>query len=194
MNILIINGSVRDGRATSRVEKWVENTAKQIVTGAEISTIDLKALDLPMFSEPILPMMNKDRAPAGSVKQWIDALESADGYVVVTPEYNHAMPSGLKNAIDYINFQVMKKPFLVVSHGANGGARAAEQVKQSLNANIGAVPVSSGVTINGMVGFGDMISETGEPQSEVVEKEQNNLENKLQELVWYSQALKNARS
>ncbi len=147
-----------------------------------------------MFDEAILPMMNAERQPEGSTKQWLDALEQADGYIVVTPEYNHGMPAGLKNAIDYINFQIMKKPFLVVSHGANGGARAMEQIKQTLNANIGAVPVSGGVTINGMVGFGDMISESGQPQSEAVTSEQSTLEAKLIELTWYAQALKIART
>ena len=193
MKILIISGSVRQGRATPRVAAWVQQAAKTSLPEAEITIADLAELSLPMFDEPILPMMNKDRQPEGRIKQWLDALEQADGYVVVTPEYNHALPAGLKNAIDYINFQVMKKPFLVVSHGANGGARAGEQVKQSLNANIGAVPVSGSVTINGMVGFGEMISETGQPQHEIVEKEQRNLDTKLQELVWFATALKAAR-
>ena len=122
-----IDGSVRQGRATERVTKWVK-AAADALEGVEAEVVDLKELAMPMFDEPILPMMNKNRQPTGGVKTWLDALESADGLVVVTPEYNHAMPSGLKNAIDYINFQVMHKPFLVVSHGANGGARSMEQV------------------------------------------------------------------
>ena len=148
---------------------------------------------MPMFDEPILPMMNKNRQPTGGVKTWLDALESADGLVVVTPEYNHAMPSGLKNAIDYINFQVMHKPFLVVSHGANGGARSMEQVKQALNASLGAVPLGNGVTINGMVGFGDMINESGEINSDEVKKQEKGLVEKLELLVKYAEALKRLR-
>lgn len=192
MKLVIIDGSVRQGRATERVTKWVK-AAADTLDGVEVGVVDLKELALPMFDEPILPMMNKDRQPTGGVKTWLDALESADGLVVVTPEYNHAMPSGLKNAIDYINFQVMHKPFLVVSHGANGGARSMEQVKQALNANLGAVPLGNGVTINGMVGFGDMINESGEANSDEVKKQEKGLVEKLELLVRYAEALKRLR-
>lgn len=192
MNLVIIDGSVRQGRATERVTKWVK-TAADALEGVEAEVVDLKELAMPMFDEPILPMMNKNRQPTGGVKTWLDALESADGLVVVTPEYNHAMPSGLKNAIDYINFQVMHKPFLVVSHGANGGARSMEQVKQALNASLGAVPLGNGVTINGMVGFGDMINESGEINSDEVKKQEKGLVEKLELLVKYAEALKRLR-
>jgi len=192
MNLVIIDGSVRQGRATERVTKWVK-AAADALEGVEAEVVDLKELAMPMFDEPILPMMNKNRQPTGGVKTWLDALESADGLVVVTPEYNHAMPSGLKNAIDYINFQVMHKPFLVVSHGANGGARSMEQVKQALNASLGAVPLGNGVTINGMVGFGDMINESGEINSDEVKKQEKGLVEKLELLVRYAEALKRLR-
>ncbi len=192
MNLVIIDGSVRQGRATERVTKWVK-AAADALEGVEAEVVDLKELAMPMFDEPILPMMNKNRQPTGGVKTWLDALESADGLVVVTPEYNHAMPSGLKNAIDYINFQVMHKPFLVVSHGANGGARSMEQVKQALNASLGAVPLGNGVTINGMVGFGDMINESGEINSDEVKKQEKGLVEKLELLVKYAEALKRLR-
>lgn len=192
MNLVIIDGSVRQGRATERVTKWVK-AAADALEGVEAEVVDLKELAMPMFDEPILPMINKNRQPTGGVKTWLDALESADGLVVVTPEYNHAMPSGLKNAIDYINFQVMHKPFLVVSHGANGGARSMEQVKQALNASLGAVPLGNGVTINGMVGFGDMINESGEINSDEVKKQEKGLVEKLELLVKYAEALKRLR-
>lgn len=193
MKVLIVNGSVREAQATGRVTAWVEKTAKQSMQDVETETVHLKELALPMFDEPMLPMMNQDRHPEGTLKVWLDALESADAYVFVTPEYNHGMPAGLKSAIDYINFQIMKKPFLVVSHGANGGARSGEQLKNVLNANIGAVPVPSSVTINGMVGFHDLISEDGEITDEATKSVQKSLDGKLEELAWYSKALKDAR-
>lgn len=193
MRLLIIDGSVRNAKASSRVAKWVEIIARQSLKDIAIEAIDLKELNLPMFDEAILPMANSDRKPEGGTKTWLDALAGADAYVFVTPEYNHAVPSGLKNAIDYINFQVMHKPFLVVSHGVNGGARAAEQLKQTLNANIGAIPLSGGLTINGMIGHADMISEAGVSNVDVVSKQEKGLEDKLALLVKYATALKSLR-
>jgi NAD(P)H-dependent FMN reductase len=194
MKLLIVNGSVRESQATSRVSAWVEKTAKQSVQGYDIELIDLKELALPMFDEAVLPMMNPDRESEGNTKRWLEVLASADGYIFVTPEYNHALPSGLKNAIDYINFQIMDKPFLVVSHGANGGARSGEQLKQALNANIGAIPMASSVTINGMVGFNDLISEEGVINQESMKSLQKDLESRLEKLVWFTEAIKSKRT
>lgn len=193
MNILIVNGSVRDAQATVRVTKWVEKTAGEALGDAEVSTVNLKELALPQFEEAMLPMMDQDRQPEGSLKVWLDALTNADGYVFVTPEYNHGMPSGLKSAIDYIGYEVMKKPFLVVSHGAEGGARSGEQLKNVLNANIGAVPIGGSVAMVGMIGFQDMISEDGEILADSLKGKADDLKSRLETLQWYATALKSAR-
>lgn len=189
MKLLVINGSVRESRATSRVVSWVEKIAQQTAQNVEIATIDLKELKLPMFDEAISPMMNPDRKPEGVVKTWLDALADADGYVFVTPEYNHTMPSGLKNAIDYIDFQVMKKPFLVVGHGGVGGARATQELKLALNASIGAVPVPVAVAVVGYVGYNDLITETGEANTDDVRALEATLKSGVDTLVWYAEAL-----
>jgi len=191
MKVLIVNGSVREQQGSVNVATWVEKTARQSMADTEVETLQLKELDLPMFNEAVVPMMNKDRKSEGTVKQWLDAVQSADAFVFVTPEYNHGMPSGLKNAIDYINYQIMHKPFLVVSHGANGGARAGEQLKQVLNANIGGIPLPGSIAINGMVKYHDLISEEGEIIDEATKGNQKSLEGKLQELAWFAGALKN---
>lgn len=194
MKLLVINGSVRESRATGRVALWVEKTARQSLQDVEIATIDLKDLKLPMFDEPVSPMMNPDRKPEGQVKAWLDELAAADGYVFVTPEYNHTMPSGLKNAIDYIDFQIMKKPFLVVGHGGVGGARATQELKLALNANIGAVPVPVAVPVIGYVGYEDLITEEGEANTEAVKKLESTLRSGLETLLWYAEALSAKRN
>lgn len=194
MKLLVINGSVRESRATGRVVAWVEKTAKQSLQDVEIAVVDLKEFKLPMFDEPVSPMMNPDRKPEGQVKAWLDELASADGYVFVTPEYNHTMPSGLKNAIDYIDFQVMKKPFLVVGHGGVGGARATQELKLALNANIGAVPVPVAIPVIGYVGYQDLISETGEANTDDVRQLEGTLKTGLETLAWYAEALSAKRA
>lgn len=194
MKLLIINGSTRQARASDRVVKWVENNVNGYdMSDVEFETVDLRELKLPLFDEPMSPMMNENRVTEGGVKQWLDALAGADGYIIVTPEYNHAMGNGLKNAIDFIDYQIMKKPFIVVGHGGVGGARAIENVKTTLNANIGAIPVPNSVNVFGYVGYQDLISETGEVNDDNVRAQEGPLKAAVETLAWYASALKTAR-
>ena len=193
MNIVIISGSVRQGNVTQRVAAWVEHAAKAALPEAEINVINLGELNLPRFEDAMPPMMNADRHPEGALKQWLDALAAADGYVFVTPEYNHGMPAALKDAIDQIDHQITKKPFVVVGHGGVGAARAIEQVKLVLNANIGAVPVPNSVNVFGYVGMENSIDEQGVAQTEAVKGAEGPLTGALETLAWYATALKTAR-
>ena len=62
-------------------------------------------------------------------KQWADKIASFDGFVIVTPEYNHSTSGVLKNAIDYLYAEWNNKAVGFVSYGAVGGARAAEHLR-----------------------------------------------------------------
>lgn len=193
MKLLVIDGSVRNAKATSRVVKWVETTANTQLSNVEVVVADLKTLNLPRFDEPVSPMMNKDRQPEGAVKEWLDMLSDADGYVFVTPEYNHSIPGALKDAIDFIDYQIMNKPFLTVGHGGVGAARAVAHLKTMLNANIGAVPVPKVVNVLGYVGYTNDINEAGEATTDAIRGLEPALTDALDSLQWYMSALKVAR-
>jgi NAD(P)H-dependent FMN reductase len=62
-------------------------------------------------------------------KAWADKIASFDGFVFVTPEYNHGTSGVLKNAIDYLYAEWNNKAVGFVSYGAVGGARAAEHLR-----------------------------------------------------------------
>jgi len=192
MNIAIIIGSTRSGRATPLVGKWVEQTAqKSISDKATISVIDLADYDLPLFDEPISPKYNPDRQSEGDVKKFLDDLLAADGYVFITPEYNHSVSGVLKNAIDYIAFETNKKAALIVAHGGMGGVRATEHLRNILS-ELGLVTTPVAVNLSGMVAMGGIIENDGS----LTNKEsgaQGMLEGVLSDLVWYSAALSSAR-
>jgi NAD(P)H-dependent FMN reductase len=190
MNIQIVIGSTRQSRATPRVAKWVEKTARNTFADAEIGVTDLKELGLPFFDEHLPPLANHDRQYGPEVKQWLEILGKADAVIVVTPEYNHGMPAVLKNAFDHVDVQVKRKPVALIGHGVVGGARAIEQLRGTLSSNIAAVVIPETVNIVGMVGFGELISEAGESQSDVVEATQSSLEGTLTSLKWFAEALK----
>jgi NAD(P)H-dependent FMN reductase len=128
MKIQVILGSVREQRVGERVAKWVINEAR-LRPDFQVELVDLANFNLPHFAEPISPRFNPNRTPHPEARLWLKKLAIADGYIFVTPEYNHSIPGPLKNAIDYTDFQLAKKPAAIVSYGTVGGARAAEQLK-----------------------------------------------------------------
>ena len=62
-------------------------------------------------------------------KVWAAKIGSFDGYVFVTPEYNHGISGALKNAIDFLFREWNDKAAGFVSYGGAGGARAVEQLR-----------------------------------------------------------------
>lgn len=131
MKIHIILGSTREGRAIVPVSKWVAKAAAEI-KDFDVEVVDLKDYDLPMFNEAISPRYNPSRVIDPRVQPFLDKLAAADGYVFITPEYNHSIPAVLKNALDYLTSEITKKPAGIVSYGTVGGARAAEHLKAIL--------------------------------------------------------------
>ena len=79
------------------------------------------------LGEPLPPLARpvSERPPQG----WADKIASFDGFVIVTPEYNHGTSGVLKNAIDYLYGEWNNKAVGFVSYGAAGGARAAEHLR-----------------------------------------------------------------
>ncbi len=192
MKIHIITGSTREGRATNQVSAWVEKTARATQPDATWEVVDLKDYDMPLFDEALPPQGNQNRQLSGGVAAWVQKMGEADGFVFVTPEYNHSIPAALKNAVDYLDFQLAKKPVAIVSHGAVGGARANEHLRLVLNSNLGAVPIPEKVTLAAMPAFAEVFTDN----HDLVEAHagaQQPLEDMLGSLVWYVERLKSTK-
>jgi NAD(P)H-dependent FMN reductase len=89
--------------------------------------VDLRDYPLPHLDEPLPPSLGQYQND--HTKQWADKIASFDGFVIVTPEYNHSTSGVLKNAIDYLYAEWNNKAVGFVSYGAAGGARAAEHLR-----------------------------------------------------------------
>jgi NAD(P)H-dependent FMN reductase len=122
----IILGSTRPNRNGEQVAKWVYDIASQR-TDAEFELVDLRDYPLPHLDEPLPPSLGQYQNE--HTRQWADKIASFDGFVFVTPEYNHSTSGVLKNAIDYLYAEWNNKAVGFVSYGAVGGARAAEQLR-----------------------------------------------------------------
>lgn len=124
--IAIILGSTRPGRNGEQVAGWVlEHAAAR--KDASFELVDLLDHPLPHLDEPRSAMMGGYTQE--HTKRWSATIAGFDGYIMVTPEYNHSTSGVLKNAIDYLFAEWNNKALGIVSYGAVGGARAAEHLR-----------------------------------------------------------------
>jgi len=126
IKIGIIIGSTRPGRVGEAVAKWVYEMSKER-DDAEYELIDIKDYDLPLLDEPksaSLQEYSKEHT-----KKWSAKINECDGYIFVTPEYNHSTSAALKNALDFLYNEWTNKAAGFVSYGSIGGSRAVEALR-----------------------------------------------------------------
>lgn len=123
----IIVGSTRPGRRGRMVAEWVASIAATARPTDEFDIVDLADFSLPLLDERHLPASgSRDKR---HTTRWAEAIGGYDGFVFVTPEYNHSIPGALKNALDFLYAEWNNKAAAVVSYGVHGGIRAAEHLR-----------------------------------------------------------------
>jgi NAD(P)H-dependent FMN reductase len=189
--IAVVVGATREGRVTDKLAKWV---AVELAKQAEPEVLDLRDYVMPFFDEAISPRYNPDRTPVLEVKKWLDKVAEFDGYVLVTPEYNRAVPGVLKNALDFLDYQMEQKPVALVGHGSTGGAQAIANLRMALP-GVGAVTIPQALFFTDRVG--EAIDDAGMLNAELEAApygHQANLKTLVESLRWYADALKAARN
>lgn len=127
MTIGVILGSTRPGRFGDKPTKWFMQVTKEFPQ-ASFTLIDLAKDPLPLLDEPKIPAYGEHQNP--HTQKWAKLVAHMDGFVVITPEYNHSMPAALKNAFDYLLTEWSYKPIGFVGYGADaGGQRAIEHLR-----------------------------------------------------------------
>ncbi len=126
LKLAIIIGSTRPGRVGEDVARWLYELAQKRGDAA-YELVDIKDFDLPLLDEPIPPSQGKYSKE--HTKRWAAKIASFDGYVFVTPEYNHSTSGALKNAIDFIYAEWNNKAAGFVGYGSAGGVRAVEHLR-----------------------------------------------------------------
>ncbi|MFJ8855966.1 NADPH-dependent FMN reductase [Streptomyces sp. NPDC102437] len=149
--IAIILSSTRTGRAGANVAQWVLEQARRR-GDADYELVDLAEADLPQIDEPFPPAMGRYTHPY--TQQWAATVAAFDGYVIVTPEYNHSFPGALKNALDRVYAEWNNKAAGLVSYGVDGGVRAVDALRPVLGA-LQIADVSATVTLNLRTDFAD---------------------------------------
>lgn len=125
-HIAIILASTRPRRRGDAVARWVHDTATTR-DDATFEIVDVADFALPLLDEPLPAAIGDYRHD--HTKAWAAKVDSFDGFVFVTPEYNHSIPAALKNAIDFLFSEWSDKAAGFVGYGLHGGTRAVEHLR-----------------------------------------------------------------
>jgi NAD(P)H-dependent FMN reductase len=182
----IIIGSTRPTRFGEKPAAWIHGIAsKRADLGFEV--LDLRDYPLPLFDEPGSPAWGPIENKVA--KRWAAKLAGLDGFILVTPEYNHGPSAALKNALDYAYKEFVRKPVAFVGYGGVGGARAVEQLRL-VAAELQMVSVRNAVHIGGSDFLG--LLQQGKTFDDFPHLTQA-AAGMLDELAWWAEVLKPAR-
>lgn len=144
--IAVLIGSTRQGRFGSRVGEWVHKVAAQRAD-ADFELVELADFNLPLLTEPTVPAAAGRDYATPQTREWSKVVDGFDGFVFVTPEYNHSVPAAMKNAVDVLGPEWAHKTVAFVGYGADGGVRAIEHWR-TIVANLRMVAVRAQVSLS----------------------------------------------
>jgi NAD(P)H-dependent FMN reductase len=139
LRIAIIIGSTGPAAVGRAVGQWAYDMARDR-TDAVFELLEIEDYNLPLLDEPQpastlnpgLPIL--DQYTREHTRAWSEVVATFDGYVFVTPEYNHSISGALKNAIDFLFHEWGNKAAGFIGCGATNGARAIESLRLVMSA------------------------------------------------------------
>jgi NAD(P)H-dependent FMN reductase len=184
--IAIVISTTRATRFGDKPAKWISDIATKR-TDLVSEVIDLRDFPMPFFDEVAsnawVPSTNE------VAQRWQKKVAEFDGFIFVTAEYNRGVPAVLKNALDYAYPEWNRKAAAYVGYGAVGGARSVEQLRL-ISVELQMAPTRTGVHIQGA----DFMAAWKEGKNlKDIPHLQQNATDMLDQLVWWTNALKAAR-
>jgi len=180
----VIYGSERSGRQGIKAARFVVRKLEE--RGHDVTLVDSGEHELPMLDK-MYKEYEPGQAPA-AMQEIARTLIAADGFIIVSGEYNHSIPAALKNLLDHFQSEYLYKPSGVVTYSAGpfGGVRALVNLRGIL-AELGTPSIPSAFPISGIYkAFDDDGNALDAPYDERIVKF-------LDEYEWYANALKKAR-
>jgi NAD(P)H-dependent FMN reductase len=188
--IALIVASTRQRRFADKPARWLYDLLARR-PGIEADYLDLKDYPMPFYDEPVSPGMKKEPFKNEVVQRWTQKVAENDGFIIVTPEYNHSFPAVLKNAIDYVYPEWNKKAIGFASYGGVGGARAIEQLRQvAVELQMAPIRQSVHLPLETYLALLNAEEEEGPERLRASEGFANVF---LDQLIWWTNALKAAR-
>ncbi|RKN11400.1 NADPH-dependent FMN reductase [Streptomyces radicis] len=173
LRVAVIIGSTRQGRAGGAIGQWFTAHARRR------DDVEVAVLDLVDFA---FPARYPDE-PTPAMRRFAAAVERAEAFVVVTPEYNRSFPASLKQAIDAAYDEWHAKPVGFVSYGLHSYGTCAVEALRGVFAELHTV------TVRDVVGIDLLVD--AERRTESQARAATAL---LDQLVWWGMALREARA
>ena len=182
----IIISSTRQTRFGDKPARWIYDLAASR-GDIDVELLDLRDFPMPFFDEVASNAWAPTQNEVG--QRWQKKVAEFDGFIIVAAEY-HRGPTGVqKNAHEYAYVEWNRKAVGFVGYGSVGGARAVEQLR-TISVELQMAPIRTGVHIQGA----DFMAvwQQGKDIRELTHL-QPNATAMLDELVWWTSALKTAR-
>lgn len=175
--IPVVLGSIREGRRSENPGKLLAERVE--AKGHHTQLVDLREMVLPMYDE----RDETDTHP--NVVAFQELMQRSDASIWLSPEYNHAYTSVIKNAIDFLHGEIRRKPIGAcgLASGVGGGIRASEALKVAL-IDLHAVPIRDSVHFGEARTIFDADGNLLKP--EFIRR----IDHFIAELEWYARALK----
>jgi NAD(P)H-dependent FMN reductase len=182
----VILASTREQRRGEGFARWIHALLAER-RGVVIDLLDLRDWRLPNYDHAANPTVAEKGYTDPTARAWVEKISALDGYVIVTPEYNHGYPGGLKNAMDHTFTSWANKPVAFVSYGGMaGGARAVEQLRL-VAIELRMVPIRDEVNVRLI---GASLDERGRPTEEFYSKRAAAM---IDTLLWWARVAKEGR-
>jgi NAD(P)H-dependent FMN reductase len=180
----VIYGSVRRARQGIKAARFVARKLEErnhAVTMVDSLEHELPLLDL-MYKEYDTGKAPETMETVGQI------LKAADGFVVVSAEYNHSIPAALKNLLDHYQSEYLYKPSAIVTYSAGpfAGVRALINLRAIL-AELGTPSIPSAFPVSHVQNAFD---DDGVPLERAYD---DRVVKFLDEFEWYANAMKRAR-
>jgi NAD(P)H-dependent FMN reductase len=185
LHIAILYGSVREARAGIRVVRFLDAALRR--RGHETSVVDAMEQRLPLLDRMYKEYERGSAPPV--LEKLAETYRRTDAFAIVSGEYNHGIPPGLKNLLDHFLEEYFFRPSAIICYSAGqfGGVRAAMQLRMTL-AELGMPSIPSLLPVPRVL---EAFTPEGEPTDPRFE---HRAERFFHEFEWYAEALRRARA
>lgn len=185
-HILVILGSARERRFGHVVARWFMQQAERR------SDMTFELADLQQWQHGYYrrakPAAASDYEDDDEARRWAAVVGRADGFVVISPEYNYGYPAVLKSALDSVYREWNRKPVAFVTYGGwSGGVRAMQQLREVV-VELQMAPVRTSIVMQ----FGPRLFDAEGNLTEP-ERFETQAARLLDDLAWWTLALRAAR-